>query len=89
MAIAKKPSANQRNIDLTDAIINKGGSSPSEQLHEENNNIKVTIRLTSKMINIIDDYLEKSISKKTRTCWVREAVEEKIKRDILTQNERA
>ena len=63
MAIAKKPSTNQKNIDLTDAIINKGGSSPSEQVYEqvyeENSNIKVTIRLTSKMLNIIDNYLSK------------------------------
>lgn len=82
MAIAKKPSSNNQNINLTDAIISKGGSSPSEQLYDENNNIKLTIRLSSKMLNIIDNYLENSISKKTRTCWVREAVEEKIKRDI-------
>jgi len=83
MAIAKKPSSNNKNIDLTDAIISKGGSSPSEELYNENNNIKLTIRLSSKMLNIIDNYLENSISKKTRTCWVREAVEEKIKRDII------
>lgn len=82
MVIAKKPFSKMINIDLTDAIISKGGSSSSEQLHHENKNIKVTIRLSSKMINIIDNYLEKSISKKTRTCWVREAVEEKIGRDI-------
>jgi hypothetical protein len=82
MAIAKKPSFDKKNIDLTDVIISKGGSSPSKQLYEENNNVKVTIRLTSKMLNIIDNYLENSISKKTRTCWVREAVEEKIKRDM-------
>ncbi|MFU7503151.1 MAG: hypothetical protein ACE1S7_07170 [Candidatus Tisiphia sp.] len=82
MVIAKKPFSKRINIDLTDAIISKGGSSSSEQLHHENKNIKVTIRLSSKMINIIDNYLEKSISKKTRTCWVREAVEEKIERDI-------
>lgn len=82
MVIAKKPFSKKMNIDLTDAIISKGGSSSSEQLHHENKNVKVTIRLSSKMINIIDNYLEKSISKKTRTCWVREAVEEKIERDI-------
>lgn len=83
MAIVKKPTTNKMNIDLTDAIINKGGSSPSEQAEEENKNLKVTIRLPSKMLNMIDNYLEKSISKKTRTCWVKEAVEEKIKRDIV------
>jgi hypothetical protein len=82
MAIAKKPSNNKRDIDLTDAIISKGGSSSSEQLFEENHHIKVTIRLPSKMLNMIDNYLAKSIGKKTRTCWVREAVEEKIKNDL-------
>lgn len=82
MVIAKKPFSKKMNIDLTDAIISKGGSSSSGQLHHENKNVKVTIRLSSKMINIIDNYLEKSISNKTRTCWVREAVEEKIERDI-------
>ena len=82
MAIAKKPSTNKMNIGLINTIINKGGSSPSEQLYEENKNLKVTIRLPSKMLNMIDNYLEGSISKKTRTCWVREAVEEKIKKDI-------
>jgi len=83
MAIAKKPIANKMNIDLTDAIISKGGSSPSEQMYEENKNLKITIRLPSKMLDMVDNYLEKSISKKTRTCWVKEAVEEKIKKDIV------
>lgn len=82
MAIVKKPFSDKGKFDLTDEIISKGGSSPSDQLYEENNNVKVTIRLTSKMLYIIDNYLKNSISKKTRTCWVREAVEEKIKRDI-------
>lgn len=81
MAIVKKPSTNHINNKLADAIISKGGESPSE--YEDNSNIKVTIRLTTKMLNLIDNYLKKSINKKTRTCWVREAVEEKIKRDII------
>jgi hypothetical protein len=34
------------------------------------------------MLNMIDSYLEDSISKKTRTHWLREAAEEKIDRDI-------
>jgi len=82
MVIAKKPYSKKTNIDFTNAIINKGGSSPSETLYQENKNIKVTIRLSSQMIKIIDEHLEQNISKKTRTCWIREAVEEKIKKDI-------
>ena len=82
MAIAKKPIKNKVNEDLTNAVINKGGGSPSHILDEQNNSIKITIRLTTTMLNIIDEYLKTSMTKKTRTFWVREAVEEKIKKDI-------
>jgi hypothetical protein len=83
MAIAKKPSRKQQNEELTEIIINKGGSSPRNNFSNgKNDNIKVTIRLSAKVLNIIDDYLAESISNKTRTSWVREAVEEKIKKDI-------
>lgn len=83
MAIVKKPSNNKNNTDLTDEIISKGGSSPSTVLNGENHHIKVTLRLPYKMLNIIDSHLSDSISKKTRTCWIREAIEEKIKKDII------
>lgn len=76
MVIAKKPLNNSKNIALTDLIISKGGTSPSDTLCDEN----TTVRLSSKMLNIIDQYLKTSISKKTRTCWLREAIEEKIKK---------
>jgi hypothetical protein len=83
MAIAKKPSRKQKSEELTEIIINKGGSSPNNNSsNSKNENIKVTIRLSEKVLNIIDEYLERSISNKTRTSWVREAVEEKISRDI-------
>lgn len=78
MTIAKKPSI----IKLTESIINKGGSSPLSDLPKKNKNFKVTLRLSSKMIDMIDNYLKKSISNKTRTCWIREAVEEKIRKEI-------
>lgn len=92
MAIIKKPS--KKNNELIDAIISKGGGSPitsernenaSINIKEEdaNDHVKITLRLPHKMLNIIDRYLEKSISKKTRTVWLREAAEEKIDREIL------
>lgn len=87
MVIAKKPLSNSKNIALTDLIISKGGTAPSDTLCNENTNIKITIRLSAKMLNIIDQYLETSISKKTRTCWLREAIEEKINKDILCRSE--
>jgi hypothetical protein len=82
MVIAKKPLVNKDSVNLTNTIINKGGGSPKEQIYEENKNIKITIRLPSKMLNIIDTYLADSISNKTRTCWLREAIEEKVEKEI-------
>ena len=85
MAITKKPINKKINSSFTDAIINKGGSSPNDVkdiIIDTNESIKITIRLPNKMLNIIDNYLENSISKKTRTSWLREAAEEKIKKDI-------
>jgi hypothetical protein len=82
MVIAKKPLVNKDSVNLTNTIINKGGTSPKEQIYEENKNIKITIRLPSKMLNIIDTYLADSISNKTRTCWLREAIEEKVEKEI-------
>ena len=85
MAITKKPINKKINSSFTDAIINKGGSSPNDIkdiIIDTNESIKITIRLPNKMLNIIDNYLENSISKKTRTSWLRDAAEEKIKKEI-------
>jgi hypothetical protein len=82
MTITKKPVKTNHNSKLINTIINKGGSSPTNQEYNINNYVKVTIRLPHKMLNMIDSYLEDSISKKTRTHWLREAAEEKIDRDI-------
>ena len=81
MALIKKPLHNKSNEGLIDSIINKGGSSPSFDTNK-NRSIKITIRLPHDMLSMIDVYLKRSISKKTRTCWIREAVAEKIEKDI-------
>jgi hypothetical protein len=86
MAIAKKPTQKSTDDKLADIIINKGGSSPDNTDDSSNNHIKITVRLPHKMLNIIDCYLEESISKKTRTSWLREAAEEKIAREITSVN---
>ena len=86
MVIAKKPLNNKPNNKLVDNIINKGGSSPTEINNSANDYVKITLRLPNKMIKIIDDHLKDSISKKTRTGWLREAAEEKITRDVTKSN---
>jgi hypothetical protein len=82
MAITKKPTKRTNDTKLADYIINKGGSSPINSGDDKKNQIKLTVRLPHKMLDIIDCYLEESISKKTRTQWLREAAEEKIAREI-------
>ena len=85
MAITKKPTNKKLSDSYTNSIISKGGSSVNDINDislEENESIKITIRLPFKMLNMIDNYLKNSISKKTRTSWLREAAEDKIKKDI-------
>ena len=91
MAVTKKPFRAKVDKRTIDQIINRGGTSSCDQDNgfkndQDNNlkneNVRVTIRLTTKMLDIIDQYLINCMSKKTRTAWVREAVEEKIIRDI-------
>lgn len=87
MAITKKPTKVTHDNKLADSIINKGGSSPTNLEDNKKNQIKLTLRLPHKMLDIIDCYLEESISKKTRTQWLREAAEEKIAREITDQKQ--
>lgn len=88
MAITKKPTKkNHDDNKLADIIINKGGSSPINLEDDKNNHVKITIRLPHKMLNIIDCYLKESMSKKTRTSWLREAAEEKIAREITEKKQ--
>jgi hypothetical protein len=87
MAITKKPTKDTNYNKLADSIINKGGSSPINLGDDKKNQIKLTLRLPRKMLDIIDCYLEESISEKTRTQWLREAAEEKIAREITDQKQ--
>ena len=86
MVISKKPLYKKSKID---SIIDKGGSSPdkNEYLQSSNNDLqetaKVTIRLSIDMLKIIDSYLEKSMSKKSRSSWIREVLEREIKSKII------
>ena len=85
MTITKKPTKKNNEI-LINKVINKGGSSPllitEQNLDSKNENIKITIRIPLKMLNVIDDYLENSIYSKARNIWIKEAIEKKIKEEI-------
>ena len=82
---SKKPTKKNNEI-LINKVINKGGSSPllitEQNLDSKNENIKITIRIPLKMLNVIDDYLENSIYSKARNIWIKEAIEKKIKEEI-------
>ena len=77
MAITRKPLST-----IEKKIIEKGGSSPTASNQENNNLTKITLRLPFNMLRIIDNYLLKHISKKNRTQWIKEAIAEKIEKDI-------
>lgn len=77
MAITRKPLST-----IEKKIIEKGGSSPNTSNQEANNLTKITLRLPFNMLRIIDNYLLKHISKKNRTQWIKEAIAEKIEKDI-------
>lgn len=77
MAITRKPLST-----IEKKIIEKGGSSPTASNQETNNLTKITLRLPFNMLRIIDNYLLKHISKKNRTQWIKEAIAEKIEKDI-------
>lgn len=77
MAITRKPLST-----IEKKIIEKGGSSPTTSNQEANNLTKITLRLPFNMLRIIDNYLLKHISKKNRTQWIKEAIAEKIEKDI-------
>lgn len=82
MAISKKPISNVQE-DQIERLINKGGGSVnrSQYIHHENQ-IKITLRIPKQMLDVIDNYLDNDISKKTRTQWIKEAIEKRIKEDI-------
>ena len=90
MAVTQKPNKSNKFIKqekLVDDIISKGGSSPTYDIdlnqHKKNDkNMKMTIRIPIAMVRIIDSYLKNSINTKARNYWIKEAIEEKINRDI-------
>ena len=77
MAITRKPLS-----IIEKKIIEKGGSGPTTSSAEGNSLTKITLRIPSNMLHIIDTYLSSNISKKNRTQWIKEAIAEKIEKDI-------
>ena len=77
MAVTRKPLST-----IEKKIIEKGGSSPTTSNAENNNLIKITLRLPFNMLRVIDSYLLNNISKKNRTQWIKEAISEKMAKDI-------
>ena len=84
MTIIRKPSRDA----LLNTIINKGGTSSKILEDNGHTNVKITIRLPLKMLDIIDLHLEQSLNKKNRTSWIKEAAEEKINKEII-QNKKS
>lgn len=88
MVISKKPKHHSVDNRLVDQILFKGGSAiKSNTISEnENENIKITIRLPKRMLKTIDNYLNNSIYTKPRNIWIKEAIEKKVHTDIFKEN---
>lgn len=89
MAISKKPTNNK---DLINKIIEKGGSGVAENIKssqriEKNKNTKITIRLPRKMLSLIDKYLNSSLEQTARSHWIKNAIIDKVNKDIIKERE--
>ena len=89
MVISRKPISNK---NLIEHIIEKGGSSPSEnekynEETEQKKSIKITIRIPKRMLRLIDNYLKNSLEQATRTHWIKDAITDKVSRDIIKGKE--
>jgi hypothetical protein len=85
MVISRKPKPNNIDNKLVDQILSKGGSTTkaTSTTEGDNENLKITIRLPKKMLEIIDNYLSGSIYTKPRNIWIKEAIEKKVQTEIL------
>ncbi|MDZ5762783.1 hypothetical protein Cyrtocomes_01178 [Candidatus Cyrtobacter comes] len=91
MAISRKPikgTNNHTKKDLIEEIINKGGSSAidhEQTEHKYATQLKITVRLPAKVIQIIDLYVKDSMSTTTRNQFIKEAIADKLNK-LKTQD---
>ena len=88
MVISRKPKYSNIDDKLVDQILSKGGSTiqPKNGLKNDNESVKITIRIPKKMLQVIDNFLNTSICSKPRNVWIKAAIEKKINTDILEKD---
>lgn len=86
MAIARKPKSKTPSDADIDAVINKGGSTPTEKdesttpsrTKKEFKNILVSVPVS--MLEDIDERVADNLLYSSRSQWIREAMVEKLQR---------
>ena len=79
MAITRKPRAQQDGTVDVDALINKGGSPPS-QTEVEPGITPITVRLPAEMLAKVDAAVAARPIRTPRHTWILEAILEKLQR---------
>ncbi len=80
MAIARKPTAERKAVDV-EALINKGGSVPGTPEKAERATSPVVLRVPTELLEQIDRAREGRKVKIPRHTWLLEALVEKLERE--------
>jgi hypothetical protein len=96
MALSKKPVKKETavNEDIVTALINKGGSVPSQKILPEEKpqkkvlktgQVPVQLRLAPDVLDMIDALIDKRLIPVSRHAWFMNAIVEQIKREQVEQ----
>jgi len=86
MAITRKPSTNAASAEVdVDALINKGGTPPSQNEDPEQGTTAVVLRLPSDMLKQINACVKARPVRIPRHTWLIEAVHEKLSRELSNE----
>ncbi len=83
MAITRKPKSSGMPVLVdVDALINKGGSSPTSETAENCGTVALVLRLPSEVLTRVDAAVKARPVRTPRHTWLLEAVHEKLQREI-------
>lgn len=80
MAVRKRLEKKKSEPIDVDALIEKGAKVKEDTVSEENKWSYIQLRISTKMLDQVDDAVEKRVGI-TRTGWILEAIYEKLKKE--------
>lgn len=80
MAITRKPKSSAATVPLDiDALINKGGSSPTPEVAARAPTVPLVLRLPSEVLSQVDAAVKARPIRTPRHTWILEAIHEKLR----------